>query len=127
MKAFGPPHANPGLPTCPVPVGEKCMWCEEVFVEGDKGFMLGYSGPPGDERDTAPFHRECHIRQIVGSVGHLQKRCHCHGGTAEDPEGMSKRQAALAAVNLYLILNPKTAFDVDDINPTSWYPVVLHG
>lgn len=48
-----------------------------------------------------PWHQECTIRSIIGSVGHQEKRCSCFGGTEEDPEGMTKREAAKAAYDLF--------------------------
>lgn len=99
MKAFGPTHASPDLQTCPVPVGTKCLLCEEVFIDGDKGFLVPYSGPDGDSE--VGQHRECFFRSIFGSVGHQKKKCSCFGGTEEDPPGMSKRQAAIAAFDFY--------------------------
>lgn len=95
MKAFGPPHASPDIPTCPVPIGEKCLYCDEVFVEGDEGFLVPYDMAIGT-REVGQ-HRECFFRSIFGSVGHMKKTCPCYGGTEEDPPGMSRRQAALAA------------------------------
>jgi len=48
-------------------------------------------------------HGECLLRQVVGSVAHLEKRCGCFvaGSTAGDPEGMTPREAAKAATELY--------------------------
>lgn len=45
-------------------------------------------------------HYECAFRSIMGSVAHIQRRCSCFvaGSEAEDPPGMTRRQAALAAV-----------------------------
>src|SRR5882672_1893137 len=66
-----------------VPVGEKCAYCEEVFE---------------------PQDYECFLRHICGSVGHLNGWCGCFGGMPEaelDPESMTKRQAAKAAVSIW--------------------------
>ena len=38
---------------------------------------------------------------VVGSVGHQLGRCSCFGGDEDDPPGMTVREAALAAVDLY--------------------------
>lgn len=81
----------------PTPVGEACLLCEEVIVEGDRGQMMGVvrSGPGGEPVGTQEWiHRECALRSVMGSWGHLQGRCHCYGGTEEDPPGMSKRESA---------------------------------
>ncbi len=81
-------HAMPHVPT---PVGENCLHCEEPIKEGDEGEIM----PP------RPVHRECLLRMVIGSVGHQQGRCSCYGGNEEDPPGMTKRQAAIAAAELF--------------------------
>jgi len=58
---------------------------------------------PGEAR--APWigtnvHLECGARSVIGSVGHQMKWCSCFGGDKEDPPGMTKRQAAIAAFEL---------------------------
>lgn len=50
------------------------------------------------------MHRCCLLRSVVGSVGHIKKKCSCFGGTEEDPPGLSKYEAAQAAEKLYLKL-----------------------
>lgn len=101
MKAFGPAHANPdAFMTCPIPIGQKCLHCEEVFIDGDRGFVLGYAGPEGVDGEVG-YHRECFLRSIFGSVGHQLGTCSCEGGHDEDPPGMTKREAARAAVSLF--------------------------
>jgi hypothetical protein len=48
-------------------------------------------------------HLNCFMRQTIGSVAHQLKQCRCYvpGSTEEDPPGMTKRQAADAAVAVY--------------------------
>lgn len=49
-------------------------------------------------------HRNCHMRSIIGSVGHQMRMCTCYvkqGEAIDDPPGMTKRQAADAAVALF--------------------------
>jgi hypothetical protein len=48
-----------------------------------------------------PWHRECLLRSVVGSVGHQLGRCSCYGGDEDDPPGMTPREAARAAVELF--------------------------
>lgn len=47
-----------------------------------------------------PVHGECFLRAfIVGPVAHVLGQCACYGGHQQgDPEGMTKREAAVAAV-----------------------------
>ncbi len=47
-------------------------------------------------------HRECVLRQTIGGLNHLRGTCQCKGGPDEpDPPEMSKREAAIAAVNYW--------------------------
>lgn len=100
MKAFGPKHAHEDVETCATPVGKACLWCEETLIEGDKGFLVGCSQDI-DESGEVPYHRECMLRSLFGSVGHQNKKCSCLGSTEEDPSGMTRREAASAATELY--------------------------
>jgi hypothetical protein len=70
-----------------------CAHCEEAIVPGD------LVAPAND--GAVLFHTECMLRMVVASVGHQLGRCSCHGGTEDDPPGMTVREAALAAVELY--------------------------
>jgi hypothetical protein len=61
--------------------------------------------------ETAPalvnmqdYHRECVIRIVVGSAAHQLGDCTCSGGRREDPASMTKRQAAVLAVETYEML-----------------------
>ncbi len=93
----------------PTPVGAKCGWCKEVIVEGDQGFLI-----PGIEGEfvaseskhqykavVTAFHRECNLRQIIGSLAHQQGRCSCFGGVGEDEPGMTLRESAKAAADFF--------------------------
>lgn len=80
------------------PVGEACFWCQETIASGDRGLLMhvireGDSGQPVSRLE--PIHRECHLRSVMGSWGHLMGTCHCVGGDEEDPPGMTPRQSAL--------------------------------
>lgn len=113
MNYFGEPW-NSQIETytqMPTPVGHFCMWCEEEFVEGDKGFLIGQGQVLVDNNNDQVFeelapvflavHLECFLRQTLGSVGHQTKQCSCFGGILEDPPELTKRQAARAAVDVY--------------------------
>jgi hypothetical protein len=101
-KLFGPawegsPIANEA-PRVATPVGEKCIWCDEPIAEGDSGIVLPYIRH--GKGTWVAQHHECELRQMFGSVGHQMCRCSCYGGEEEDPVGMSRREAAKAAVEL---------------------------
>lgn len=90
---FGPPSLRkPDERQVPAPVGELCLWCYEAIAAGDMGTLNQFH---------QIHHYECLLRAMVGSVGHQERRCSCHGGTEEDPPGMTRREAALAAAALY--------------------------
>ncbi len=99
-KWFG---ENWGAPCCtpgdhvPTPIGIPCAHCDEPIEIKDQGMMIDNFGEPS----VLPWHLDCFLRSVVGSVGHLNKKCHCFGGTEEDPPNMSKREAASAAVRLF--------------------------
>lgn len=128
IRTFG--YSHPELPRVEVPVGTTCGWCDEAFVTADLGVIVphigalpNYVGPPPIDVDDAPrelflssrdegpiaeasaiaYHRECFMRQIVGSVAHQKGTCSCHGGKAdaEIATDMTPRQEAAAAVALW--------------------------
>lgn len=79
-----------------------CPWCNEPVTESE--YPTAVAVVHGDDGQLHPWHRECLLRQVTGSVGHLKHWCACYGGNPDaelDPEAMTKRQAALAAVALY--------------------------
>jgi hypothetical protein len=88
-----------GLPLAPTPVGAFCGWCEESIEEGDEGEIMPLLGAGGTV-GASVYHRECQVRAVVGSVGHQSGKCSCFGGTEEDPPGMTRREAARAAMRL---------------------------
>jgi hypothetical protein len=105
-----------GAPICeetshePTPVGVLCMNCEERIEADDRGVITPQLGldetavrldPAAllfDGQPRVAQHLECHLRGVFGSVGHIEGRCSCAGGNEEDPPGLSRREAAVAAV-----------------------------
>lgn len=75
------------------PVDLECAHCEERIAAGDRGVFLN-----GDPR---PFHFECFIRGVIGSVGHQKRACPCYGGVEDDPPGTTRREAARAAMEYF--------------------------
>jgi hypothetical protein len=67
----------------------KCTYCDELILPDDPG-------------EASFIHRECAVRAVAGSVGHQLGTCSCHGGTDEDPPGLTKREAARQALQLYV-------------------------
>jgi len=108
-KAWNP-NIDKHHPQVPTPVGSACSYCEEEVVEGDQGFIIPHGQAITQNEEGVfdqmvavfrPVHLDCFLRQIYGSVGHQKKTCSCFGGKEEDPEGMTKREAATAAVRMY--------------------------
>lgn len=69
-----------------------CAHCNEPILEDEA--RMPFNG------GTVLMHRNCGLRGIIGSLAHLQGRCSCYipGSTAGDPEGLTVRQAAEAAI-----------------------------
>lgn len=114
MKYFGKPwspNIRDNYECTATPAGHPCSWCEEEIVEGDQGFVIPYGQAiTFNEEEQVfdkmvptfrPVHLDCFLREVIGSVGHQTKQCSCFGGSLEDPLGMSKREAAKAAVELF--------------------------
>lgn len=115
--SFGPLHGH--LPGTPTPVGTPCFYCEEAIAESDSGTIIGVITAEGSQLRAA--HRECEIRQVIGSLGHQRGLCSCNGraGTLDDPPGVSKRVAALLAEREFL-LTMRGVHPVVVASRTSW-------
>lgn len=107
MKRFGEKKWGPEcMEVVPTPEGQPCMYCEEPIAATDNGLMMPTVMLSQNQVQEFPLHRECFLRGVYGSVGHQMGKCHCRGGTVEDPEGMTKRQAAIAAVEYMESVGP---------------------
>jgi hypothetical protein len=62
-----------------------CAHCHEEFVKGD-AIMPFNNG-------EVLVHHNCGLREIIGSVAHLEKKCSCFvpGAEETDPPGMTRR------------------------------------
>lgn len=80
----------------PFPAGELCLYCVELFDEaaGDSGQAMPCHAAGGSSVRHA--HKECLMRNVVGSMAHLQGHCRCSGGEGGSAPGMTYRQDALA-------------------------------
>ena len=82
------------------PVGEACLHCKEPIEIQQQGLLRNYVSGKDEAGNwmggLAPLHRECDLRMTLGSIGHLERRCSCYGGTEDDPPGMTTREAARA-------------------------------
>lgn len=96
-KWFGswyPAPAYIDTPDVETPVGAPCHYCSEAIVAGDDGWI---------DSGGAVFHRACFMRNFIGSVAHIQRRCSCYvpGADEGDPPGMTLRQGAEAALDAH--------------------------
>jgi hypothetical protein len=79
-------------------MSEVCVHCAEEILPGDQRpatpLINGMTGEP------MPEHWECALRQTIGSVAHIERRCSCYvpGSHENDPEDVSPRTAAHLAV-----------------------------
>jgi hypothetical protein len=81
-------------------LGLLCLRCGEPFAPHEYGIMTQCIEADG-ALASAARHRECEMRAIIGSVGHLLRKCSCYGGNEEDPPGLSERDAARALVEVW--------------------------
>jgi hypothetical protein len=76
-----------------------CIWCAEEIGDPKTAKKLprvDFSQKVWNGREDF-YHMECLVRATIGSVAHQERRCSCYGGTGEDDESLTKRQAALQA------------------------------
>lgn len=83
---------------------ETCPHCDEpVVAEYASIPHLAADGSVSDRH----WHPECYMRAIVGGLNHLLGKCTCCGGIdPPDPPGMTRREAAIAAVAYYTTHQP---------------------
>lgn len=74
-----------------------CRYCDEPILPTDEIEFPSSLAEPHNRI----AHIECAARKVIGSVGHLLGKCYCYGGTEEDPPGMTYRQAAKVALDLF--------------------------
>ena len=78
----------------PFPAGESCLYCEEPFQAGDSGKAMPFLSAAAGSR-VVHVHKECALREVVGSLAHLEYRCSCYGGENDQTPGMTLRAEAL--------------------------------
>ena len=96
MLYFGPEWKQSTMAAPPL----CCFWCHEWIASTDSGVIQGLISPDGPA--CIAYHYECHARSIFGSLGHQQGRCHCFGGTEDDPPELTLREGARAALRYAL-------------------------
>ena len=112
MRFFGRIYSTAAYEECKqadVPVGELCARCGEPIARGDDGWLLPHIEAAGKPPRELPYHAACHLRMIVGSVAHQQRRCLCFvpGSQCGDDPALTRRQAAEWAEAYFLSFAPK--------------------
>jgi hypothetical protein len=74
-----------------------CDYCDEIVLPHEI---------TEDRLNGKPVHQECLFRGVAGSAAHILRECSCFGGTRHDPPGLTKRQAAKLALDVYRTLHP---------------------
>jgi hypothetical protein len=83
---------------------DKCLRCEEPVEDRLDAARMMVVDEEGSR--LAFMHRECARRSVIGGLNHLRGTCTCCGGTDDpDPPEMTKRQAAIAAVEYWRAKN----------------------
>jgi hypothetical protein len=99
-KAGGAPYERDSQHVS-TPVGEACGRCGEAIGADDDGVILPLALGRGAVK-WRPYHYECQLRGVIGGLNHQMGRCTCCGGTEPpDPEDMTAREAAKAAVSYF--------------------------
>lgn len=93
MSAFGPACDDPGRPSA---VGQPCLYCDELITAADDAPQTFPNILSATDWEIRAAHKECMVRQTLGSLAHLDRRCSCYGGTDHDTPGFTARQEALA-------------------------------
>lgn len=76
-----------------------CPYCDEPVLPTDRKGPYPVNG--------VDVHWECGLRSAVGGVNHLNGNCSCCGGTLPpDPEGVTRREAARMAAQVWIARNP---------------------
>jgi hypothetical protein len=103
-QAYGARYER-DTPHTATPVGEPCLWCNEAIQLGDCGLIVGYIDTDVSVTPRhVPYHYPCYVRQIVGGRNHQLHLCHCKGcagALPPDPQGMTRREAANAALETF--------------------------
>lgn len=82
-----------------------CLHCKEEVKPDEPSCEMTVLSDDFKTSEMRLIHRECMLRKVFGSVSHQLGKCSCHGGSEEDPEGMTRREAAKASVHTYEQLN----------------------
>ena len=82
-----------------------CHLCDEPMLPGESTVPL--TRMHKNKAWQEEVHRVCMLRTVVGSVAHQLRICSCYveGSTKGDPQDMTLKQGAEAAVELWEWIN----------------------
>ena len=80
---------------------DNCFHCDEPILPGEVFEPINYVDETG--ASVRHHHIECGLRAVMGSAAHQLKRCTCYGYKFEDPEYMTKREAAKMSFFIFYI------------------------
>lgn len=90
-----------------VPIAQSCHFCDELFVEGDQGVIVGADderlrGLRAVKQKGLSQHKECGLRAVVGGIGHhVDHAFYCRSELGPDA-GLTRRQSALLVWDFYV-------------------------
>jgi len=90
---------------CEPPIEKACAWCDEDIAPSDNGFVclnITLEGEPA----PIPWHAECFIRSLCGSVEHQLRQCSCFSATdkqidCSETDGLTVREEARLAAKIW--------------------------
>lgn len=88
------PICDDDLMRVPVPVGQPCLFCDELVQSGDRGVLMPSVTREGTTIEAC--HIECQFANTVGGAAHIGGgRCEHCGGEGDPYAGLSYRESAL--------------------------------
>lgn len=86
------------------PVGEECLYCDEIIVEDDQGTITTCITEDSDNpgkliNEVRPIHKECSFRDVMGGWGHQQDHVYWCKKMRDPDGGKSKRESAILVWN----------------------------
>lgn len=83
-----------------IPVGESCVHCAEPIGADDAGVTTA-ALIAVNRVDAVHYHKNCWLSEVVGSLAHQLRTCKCHGGDGHVPAGLTVREQADMAVDIF--------------------------
>lgn len=98
-----------------------CTHCHEPVLDDERYETVTHICANPEHAGPRRIHVECVMRSVVGSAQHLMRK-DAHGRcdlTCTDPPGMTKREAARAAVDIFRAEHGQPPLDWSKRDPWS--------